>query len=173
MRPRLYDPTKPFQAPISMVKTPPAQHVLLLGTKESAVRLLLHWVNGLSLPCVEGECPYCHLDTRAYAYAPCLWVHSITNGKPRIEKALLPVPYTAFDLIDEYDANIWYEIDRKGGNKSGRMTWKRWQDRRAELTQPFHVLTHLKMLWEKRIAKLAPIDTWKQFVPQGTAEQAA
>jgi len=173
MQPRLFDPSKPFVATISMVVSPPNQLVLLLGTKESAVRLMLHWVGGISLPCVEGECPYCHLGARPYAYAPVHWFKGIKNNESVVEKAILPVPFTSFDFLDEYDNQTWYEIGRKNNAKSGRMTWKKWNNRKGEATQPFYVLSHLMRLWEKRIGKLAPVDTWKQFIPKDSSEVAA
>lgn len=173
MKPRLYDPSRPFTKPIGFVTTPPNAHILLLGTRADAVKLCLHWVNGLSIPCVEGECPYCHLEVRPYAYAPCALISDVAASGAVVVRALLPVPNTAFDLIDEYNTSIWYEIGRKGNVKSGRLTWKRWQDRRANTMQPFHVLTHLKQLWEKRIARMAPVDLWKQYEGQEETQDAA
>jgi len=173
MEVKLYDPTRPFKAPISIVQTPPEQRVCLLGTRANAVKLMLHWVNGLSVPCIEGNCVYCHLEVRPYAYAPCLVETSVVEGKARFTQAILPVPFTAFDLIDEYNTSIYYTIGRKGNVKTGRMTWKLFSRRNTPLPQPFHVLTHLKQLWEKRIAKLAPVDSWKQFIEDEAARDAA
>lgn len=173
MQPRLYDPSRPFQKPMKIITAPPNQKIRLLGDRTCAVRLMLHWVHKVSLPCVEGDCPYCHLDVRPYGYAPAVVATENSDGTYSWVQGILAVPFTSFDLIDEYNTKIEYEIGRKGNIPSGRLWWKKFRDHRGGSKDPFMVLPHLKRLWEKSIAKLAPIEVWRQFQGQDDRQNAA
>jgi hypothetical protein len=170
---RTYDPSHKHSARMQFVRTPPDAYVVILGAPETHVRIYVHFLEGFSMPCTGESCPHCRTEPRPYAYAACIMNPSPSPEGLRGTPAILPVPFTSFDLLEKDRHLRITKVGRKGNQKVGRLTWYDMGSVGEHRTPLPDVWSALHRVWSARLNKIPDPLEWETLVPNAFAKDCS
>lgn len=145
------DDYKPHQ--IRMLQIPPTTDVRFLGEKDDIKKIFMHFTDPRYAVCLgRGDCKCHHLPLRQFAFAPVLMVQPY-KGTSRYLPMVLPIPQSAFDLLNEDLYAFLWSIGRVGNTKYGKMVYEAKAKRSPLEANAFDVLPFIQ-----RVYKLRPED---------------
>lgn len=158
--------TVPFEGtqhaiqPLQFLDTVPAVYAAPLLPPDQVLRLWIHYVDGISLPCTGDDCENCHIGKRPYGYTLVL-ANPVTfvAGRPACVK-ILGIPFLSFEFWEKDRRGRILEIGRKNNSRSGQLVVKDCGGIKIpELPLP-SLEGSLHRLWSKRCERISPADEW-------------
>lgn len=146
----------PRKQKIEVLSIPPTREVRFMGDQSHSVVVMLHWVNGRSLPCMDGECTICPKRSFPYGYAPVLALGLDTRNRVVYVPRILPITERVLELAQQDMRNKKVKVFRHPNTVHGKMYYEVVADLEPETFKPFDVLDCMKAIWSQNKAGVRP-----------------